>query len=81
MKQELEAVKKEPNPYEYIEFVPDFGKFRVSIPRANYRPILDTLEQAIEVRDRMLQSPHFPKARPLKEYATYVDPNLESRPY
>jgi hypothetical protein len=77
----LETVKKEPNIYEFIGFFPDSGKFQVSIPRAYYRPVFDTLEQAIEARDRMLQSPHFPKARPLKEHATYVDPNLESRPY
>ena len=80
-KQEVEAVKKEPNIYEYVEFFPDSGKFRVAIPRANYRPIFDTLPEAMEARDRMLKSPHFPQARPHKEFATYVDPNLEMRPY
>lgn len=73
----MEAVKKEQNIYEYIEFFSSSGKFRVTIPRANYRPVFDTLQEAIEARDRMLKSPHFPR----KEYATYVDPNLEMRPY
>jgi hypothetical protein len=64
---------KEPNIYEYILFFPSQagGKFRVDIPRAAYRPIVDTLEEAIAVRDRMLASPHFPQARPLKESRPY----------
>lgn len=80
----MEAVKKEPNIYEYVEFLPDSGKFRVAIPRAAYRPIVDSLDEAMTVRDRMLASPHFPNSRrygPSKEYATYVDPNLETRNY
>jgi len=79
--EELAAVKKERNIFEYISFYPDCGKFRVEIPRAAYRPVLDTLQEACEVRDRMLASPHFPQARSHKEFATYVDPNLETRPY
>jgi len=68
---------KEPNPYEHIEFMPETKQFRVTIPRAAYRPVLDTLQEAMEARDRMLQSPHFPRSH--REYATYVDPNLETR--
>ena len=75
---------KEPNPYEYIDYFTETKQFRVSIPRANYRPLFSTLEEACEARDKMLASPHFPKAQPRKEYATYtsyVDPNIpeESR--
>jgi hypothetical protein len=76
--EELAAVKREPNSYEYISFFPDSRKFRVEIPRAAYRPVVDTLEEAMTVRDRMLQSPHFPQAQryePRKEYACYQDPN------
>ncbi len=81
-KQELEAVKKEPNIYLHIEFMPATKQFRVTIPRAAYRPIVDTLEEAMTVRDRMLASPHFPQAKryePRREFATYIDPNLETR--
>jgi len=62
---------KEPNIYEYITFFPESGKFRVDIPRAAYRPVVDTLEEAMTVRDRMLASPYFPQARPLKESRPY----------
>ena len=82
--EELAAVKKERNIFEYISFYPDCGKFRVEIPRAAYRPIFDTLQEACEVRDRMLASPHFPQAQryePRTEYACYQDPNLETRTY
>ena len=74
----MEAVKREPNIYEYISFFPDSGKFRVEIPRAAYRPVVDTLQEACDTRDRMLQSPHFPQAQryePRTEYACYQDPN------
>ena len=82
--EELAAVKREPNPYEYIFFFPSEtgGKFRVEIPKAAYRPVVDTLDEAITVRDRMMASPHFPSSQryePRKEYATYIDPNLETR--
>jgi hypothetical protein len=75
---------KEPNPYEYIEFMPETKQFRVTIPRAAYRPVVDSLAEAMTVRDRMLQSRHFPQAQPRREYANYmsfVDPNVpeESR--
>ena len=80
-KQEIEQVKKEPNIYLHIEFMPETKQFRVSIPRAAYRLVVDSLTEAMTVRDRMLASPHFPQARPRKEYATYVDPSPESRPY
>jgi hypothetical protein len=81
-KQELEAVKKEPNIYLHIEFMPETKQFRVTIPRAGYRPVVDTLEEAMTVRDRMLASPYFPKAEryePRKEFACYQDPNMEQR--
>ena len=81
-KQALEAVKKEPNIYLHIEFMPETKQFRVSIPRAAYRPVVDTLEEAMTVRDRMLQSHHFPSSQRnelRKEFATYADPNLEMR--
>jgi hypothetical protein len=80
-KDELASVKKERNIFEYISFFLDSGKFRVEIPHAAYRPVVDTLQEACDVRDRMLASPHFPQARPHKEFATYVDPNLETRTY
>jgi hypothetical protein len=84
---EIAAVKREPNIYEHIFFIPleTGGKFRVEIPHATYRPVLDTLSEAMEARDRMLASPHFPQAKryePRREYATYCDPNLlETRTY
>jgi hypothetical protein len=71
----------EDNAFRYISFFPDSGKFRVEIPRAAYRPVLNSLAEAIQARDRMMASPHFPQARSHKEFATYVDPNLEMRPY
>ena len=71
----------EDNLYRHIEFMPETKQFRVTIPRAAYRPVLDTLQEACEARDRMMASPHFPQARSHKEFATYVDPNLEMRPY
>lgn len=83
-KEELAAVKKEPNIYEHIIFLTETNKFIVMIPKAGYRPSFDTLSEAIEVRDRMLKSPHFLKAQrygPRKEFATYADPNLETRNY
>jgi hypothetical protein len=84
--EELAAVKREPNIYEYIFFFPSEsgGKFRVEIPRAAYRPVVDTLQEACDVRDRMLASPHFPQSQryePRREYACYQDPNLETRTY
>ena len=81
--EDLAAVKRETNIYEHIIFLTETNKFMVMIPKATYRPSFDTLSEAIEVRDRMLKSPHFPKVRyePHKEYATYVDLNLEARNY
>jgi hypothetical protein len=81
-KEELGAVKKEPNIYEFISFFPDSGKFRVEIPGARYRPIFDTLSEAMAARERMLASPHFPQTQryePRREFAMYCDPNLETR--
>ena len=70
------------NPYRHIEFLPETKQFRVTIPRAAYCPIVDSLAEAMTVRDRMLQSPHFPSSQryePRKEYACYQDANLETR--
>jgi hypothetical protein len=81
-KQELGAVKKEPNIYLHIEFMPETKQFRVTIPHAAYRPVVDTLAEAMQIRDRMVASPHFPSSQryePRKENACYVDPNLETR--
>jgi hypothetical protein len=83
-KDELASVKKERNIFEYISFFLDSGKFRVEIPHAAYRPVVDTLQEACDVRDRMLASPHFPQSQryePRREYACYQDPNLETRTY
>jgi len=64
--------------------MPETKQFRVTIPRAANRPIVDSLAEAMTVRDQMLQSSHFSvhkRYEPQKQYATYVDPNLETRTY
>jgi hypothetical protein len=82
MENEVKTEAREYNPYEYITYFTETKQFRIDIPRAAYRPVCLSLAEAMQMRDRMIQSPHFPKAErfePRTEFACYVDPNLETR--
>jgi hypothetical protein len=87
-KEDLDAVKREPNRFAFIEYFTDpklyLVRLRPNGERDGAYPTFATLDEAVAACDQMLaEAP--PKARryePRKEFATYGtyrDPNLETR--
>jgi hypothetical protein len=71
------------NPYRFIDYMPETKQFKITITPRGVRLVVDTLEEAMVVRDQ-IEASSPPKAKryePRREYATYVDPNLETRNY
>jgi hypothetical protein len=82
---EESEVAKERNPYEGILYISDAAPERrfvataVEGRKSRTLGYFESLEQAVAARDRYIEYHANKRFEPRKEYATYVDPNLETR--
>jgi len=69
---------------EYNCFSRRFAAYTNKWPPFAQRNLIGTyasLCQAVDARNRYVEFHENTRTRPHKEFATYVDPNLETRPY
>jgi len=80
-------VQKEPNLWEGIYFYPDAApesRFMATVVegrRTKTIGLFESLEKAVDARNRYVECHENTRTRLHKEFATYMDPNLETRPY